>query len=347
MCNAPPFAEAAVRPSHSWCSGIATLLLVASAAAATGQGMLDGVELETVLERLANPSGLAVRPGGSRSGPDLFIAETGGGRVQGLSTETEAEPIEVLAGFTQDGGAGPGCMVFRSRNRLLVGQSATANRPAMVSEYDVDDERLPMASSERKAQVDYAPDDGPVEFADMTRNEDQLFIATAGHQWLLESKLVGSLPGEVQRFKKPIVATRVGTPRAVVVSEKGYLLAAESGPSGSTGNALIVFHHPVDITPAPLLVLETGLDEIQALVYSPITGNLYAAAISLANPEQSGVYRIDAVRENGRDGCKVVLVARVERAMAMVFADNGALYVVTAGEADGATGKLLKLTGEL
>lgn len=326
-----------------WCA-VAALLLLSTVTAAQGQSGIDGVAMQTVVEGLDNPTALALRPGGPRSGSNLFVAEAGAGRVIGLSTDSDSEPpIAALTEFSRDGGGGPSCMVFRSRNRLLVGQSSTNESPATVHEYDIDDDRLPILSSAAKSKLDYKANDKAITLADIARSDDALFVATADHQWLLKTHLMGSKAGELEPFVRPIDATQVGTPRAVTVSAKGYLLAAESGPPGSTGNAILVFHHPVNLISPPLLVLETELDDITALAYSPVTDRLYAAAIA----PQSGVYRIDAVPLAGRDGCRAVLVAQVERPTALVFSDDGVLYVTANGGDDRAQGKLLKLTGEL
>lgn len=322
--------------------------LASGARAADGQSATEGVNIEVVAKQLAYPTGLAVRPGGSRSGPDLLIAEAGAGRVVGLSSDaTPPELVEVLTGFSKAPAAGPRCLAFRSRNRLLVAQSGNGKDPARVSEYDIDDEQLPMQGSASKAIVAYAQGGGDVALAGMGRDDSSLVVTTADHQWLLQATFQGRGADKLERFVKPLDATRVGTPRGVTFSEKGYLLVSLAGDRSAAGDSLIAFLHPVDLSAGPLLVLETGLDEIVALAYSPTSGNLYAANCGSADSSSDGIYRLIASGGNGRDSCKAQLVARVEQPTAMAFKPDGTLYVTTGGAENEPTGELLKLTGDL
>lgn len=336
----------ASRTQRVWRPAVALLALLVSASLANADGdpARDGVEVETLADGLGHPTGLALRPGGSRSGPNLLIAETAAGRVVGLSTDNVvAGMVEVITGYADKDEAAPEALAFRSRNRLLVAQAARGDAPAQLTEYDLDDERLPMPSSERNGRVLYNTDEQSLRLSGLARNYDSLVVATGDHEWLLRARLVGSLPSKLSRFIKPIESTQVGRPTAVTFSDKGYLVVGESGPEGSTGNARVVFRHPVDMSAEPLLSLETSLDEIAGLAYSPTTGELFAAAVQ-SGDKSTGVFRIDAVQQAGRQGCHATLVAELARPTAMAFDDDGVLYVTTSGGEEAATGTLERLT---
>lgn len=320
------------------------------------QPIADGVTLQIVANGLASPTALAIRPGGSRSGPDLFLADSADGRIFGLSTK-ESKPtlVEAVVDLPMGQLEGPCCLVFRTRNHLLVGLNGADGKPASVRDYDLDDDRLPMPGDEHKVLLTYSQDEGPFHLAAMARDNSKLIAATAEHHWLLEGKLSGGPPQKLLPFVDTLEATKIGVPRAITTSEKNYLVVGQAGQRDAEGDSLLVFYHPVDKTAGPLLQLSTGLDDIVSLSYSPTTGNLYAANQSDLAADREGVYRLDAAQDatTGEQQCEAVLIVQISRPTALAFSRNGHLYVASKGEATAddntseESGKLLKLTGGL
>jgi hypothetical protein len=94
--------------------------------------------------------------------------------------------------------------------------------------------------------------------------------------------------------------------------------------------------------------VETGLDDIVALAYSPATERLYAADFALADPSRSGVYRLDDMSEAGRTACRAVKVANIRRPTALAFVpgSGGPLFVTAFGH-DEESGTLTMVLGDL
>lgn len=339
-----------VLPRLSYVAGWVAVWTLA-AAAATAQQAASQASVELLAESLARPTGLALRPGGARSGPDLIVAEAGAGRLLGLSTDVPDARVEaVLTGLDEVGDPGWVCLEFRSRNRLLIGQTNEARRRAQVSELDIDDDLLPMSADSLTRVFDYQSDSGTLTLAGMSHDSSSLVVAGGEHGWLLKGRISSGPPGDLRPFIDTKTATGAGTPRAVTYSSKNYLVVAEAGSAAEQGDSVLVFYHPARIVDEPLLKVATGLDDIVALAYSPASGNLYAADAAWGDASRGGVYRLQAsVKHGTSEGtCEAVLVARIARPSALVFSDDNELYVATLGDAttDGA-GQLLKLTGDL
>lgn len=322
--------------------------------------LAEGVSLEVVTDGLASPVALAVRPGGSRSGPDLFLAESASGRVLGLSTRASKPTlVEAVVGMPSGPQQGPCALAFRTRNHLLVGLNGSDGKSLSVRDYDLDDDRLPMPNDEYQLLLTYATNEPPVALASIVRDQTRLYVATGEHHWLLEGKLGRGPTEELLPFVDTLEATKIGVPRAITASEKGYLVVAQAGQTDTAEASQLVFYHPIDKTAGPLLQVPTALDKIVSLAYSAQSGNLYAANRSDANTQQDGVYRLDAGVDSatGKQVCQAVLIAKTARPVALVFAPKGDLYVATQGDSASAgpsdaavenvTGKLLKLSGDL
>ncbi|WP_442485680.1 hypothetical protein [Aeoliella sp. SH292] len=350
-----PKTKTRVRISAALLSGMVltalAVLLAPLAVAQKADTTADDLNVEEIADGLVDPIAVVVRPGGSRSGPDLLVVESPTGRVLGLSTaKPDAEPVEVLPSVSADGTEKVGPALFRSRNRLLLGSTAADHSSASIVEFDIDDEKLPMKPSDRTVLFTYKPESGQVKLASMARDVDSLIVATNDHQWLLTGKLKSGPAEALTKYIDTLSMTKVGTPQAVAYNDKGYVVVAETGKDNDKGDSMLVFYHPSDSTTKPLLALPFNLDGIRALAYSPTTGCLYAAAAE-ALTERSGIFRIDSAidPDTKQQSCNTVLITETALPTAMAFAEDGTLYVtvVDMEESQDASGKLLKLTGGL
>lgn len=355
-----PKTKTRVRVSATLLNGVVlSTLLVGLASRAVAQQVAttaDDVNVEELAGGLVDPIAVVLRPGGSRSGPDLLVVESPKGRVLGFSTtKPDAEPVEILASVSADGSEKVGPALFRSRNRLLLGSVAADSSSASIVEFDIDDEKLPMKAADRTVLFTYKPqssesEPGEVQLASMARDVDSLIVATHDHQWLLAGKLKSGPAEELTPFVRTLDMTKIGTPQAIAYNDKGYLVVAETGKDNDKGDSMLVFYHPTDSTTKPLLALPFDLDDIRALAYSPKTGCLYAAA-ARALTERSGIFRIDSAidPDTKQQSCETVLVTETALPTAMAFAEDGTLYVtvVDMEENQAASGKLLKITGGL
>lgn len=319
--------------------------LLSTATASTAQEVAEQPEVETIAENLARPCDLALRLGGSRSGPNLMVAEGDTGRVLGLSTEYLGgglvEIIEPAADHEQWGDAR---ILFRSRNRMLIGQAAADGSTLRVVEFDIDDDALPMSRDQQKLRYDYQPSDGSVQLTGMTRDASVLVLSTGSHQWLLKAKLRSGPPAKLENFVRTQDVTELGTPRIVKFSHKGYLVVVESGSDESATESLLVFYHPVNMAAEPLMKMPIKLTGVVSIAYSTATGNLYVANQS-SDAAQAGIYRLDAQLDasTGQQSCEEVRVLALEDPTAIVFDDSGAMFITTAGDEDKSNGKLLRI----
>lgn len=89
-----------------------------------------------------------------------------------------------------------------------------------------------------------------------------------------------------------------------------------------------------------LLRLDTGLSGVTALAYSPDTGRLYALAHADRDDHPAGLYRLDAVRRDGKQAISPYQVLPLEDGIAMTFSAKGELFLLAGEEGEG---KLLKI----
>ena len=115
-----------------WAIAVAALTLGPKCAfAQPAEDESAGYTVETVLGGLDNPWGLAIRAGRDKAGPhELFLAESGAGRVIRISTNQPDKVHKAIAGFSvgasttiPDIRVGPLGLAFLTRTKLIVAGS--------------------------------------------------------------------------------------------------------------------------------------------------------------------------------------------------------------------------------
>jgi hypothetical protein len=346
-------------------NAVIVAVLLIELALPTVQGE-QAATVEKLLTGLTNPSGVAVRPGGPADRFEIFVADSGAGRILQVSSDEPKSSAAVITGFSLAtfGGesmkAGPIALGFLDRNHFLVGASGDERR-ASLRLYELADGTPAVPADQRAQQVDLQSDAEPaVEPADhiyalaRSRANDLvpdaiIFTATRNDRTggLLKIAIRAGQLGKLENFSRGGTAEN-GFPVAIGVTPHGHVVVGDAGALDQPRDSRLIFYNPID--GSRVMELTTNLYDIVALAYSPRTGNLYAADVAWMSRSEGGIYRIDDASRPGAPACKAVKMANVASPSAMAFGPDGALYVTVfgaAGEAGSKNGSLLKLTGEL
>lgn len=300
----------------------------------------DDFASETVLTNLHRPCGIAVRPGGTADRYEVFVADTGTGRVIRWTTQVPKDVTEVVAGFPSANDferfvpSGPTAIWFLDSGMLVVGAASPTEDQLLRSFELADDGEVLDADSGNGAS------------ADATRKNETYCLSmtrTRANEFVPDALILALRADEVGLIRKArIQAGIVGQPRPFGGSQPSSVpLAVATSPAGrivvADDSGQLAFYNPIEGNAE--LQLATELRQVTSLAYSPITDRLYAADFP------TGIYRIDDASEPGKPSCRAVRVAEIDRPSALAFAPDGALYVVTFG--DGDNGTLQVVTGDL
>jgi DNA-binding beta-propeller fold protein YncE len=332
-------------------AAIAIVLLVSANLAEAAD-----INVKTVLTDLAQPTGVAIRPGGTPEAYELFVAESGSGRVLKTSSSEPHGKTDAVTGLSpaaddlsKERGGHP--LLFLDERRLVIGVGGTSPDVRLYELQDGNasvtaDQATQKAAPELQANAD-APSGRCIALARTRANDivaDMLLIGFSGDE---ELKGVWKLPVRAGLLStlsplgesSSVVAEK---PTALAVSEQGYLLIAARSSKADTTS--LIFANPAN--GQTVLSIETSLSEIVGLAYSPKSAQLYALA---ANEEASGLFRIDDRAKRREPGVTETKVADIRRPTALAFAPDGALYVTALSDEDesSTSGALLKLTGDL
>jgi hypothetical protein len=330
--------------------------LVAAPFHATGQE----VTVAKLPFRLRHPSAVAIRPGGSPQSFEVYFSDHN--HVSKFASAGSSEPVEVITKLPAhaDQTIAPG-LLFLDRSRLVV--SLLANSSAaniLLFEFKADqpltfDLAAQNISLGEREATNSTTSINVYSLARTFANDrvpDQLIAATYGSNTQLA---LWKLPVRAGTLDKPVVfgtAQQNAMPAAVAVSKQGYVLVAQSNENAETNGSRLTFFNPIDA--AVVMQLNVDLENIRGLVYSPKTGNLYAANFGTSGENngasKTGVYRLDDASEPGKPACRAVKIADVLRPTAMAFAPDGSLYVAAAGNIGARpidNGYLVKLNGDL
>jgi glucose/arabinose dehydrogenase len=77
--------------------------------------------------------------------------------------------------------------------------------------------------------------------------------------------------------------------------------------------------------------LETSLNDITAVAYSPKSKLLYATDFAWMAATEGGLFRLDADQKNTATSVKAVKIAGLDKPTAMAFAPDGTLYITVVG----------------
>jgi hypothetical protein len=324
---------------------------------------------ETVAKNLDNPCDMTLRPGSPAGAPsELFISESGAGRVVRLFTDKPSDVEPVVTGFPlakfgekPQYNIGPLGLEFITRTKLAVGTGGLPEGEDVVQVYALPQEAAAMSYDKAEYHV------GPIRAGGRSKGgegnffglakieadgENALFVTSAAdkeHGWALRAGISANRLGDLQPFIASQQVTGVANPSAATINPKQhshYLVVAQMGQTGDQRDSVIAFYSPASGDPA--MVLKTGLYDITGLAYNAQSSDLYATDFAWTKPDAGGVYRLEAVEVDGRQSCRAVKIASAMRPTALAFTPDGSLYVTAMGARNTVdeppTGELLKIT---
>lgn len=342
-------------PALVWPLVIVSLLVaVMPARAQEAEDKTAEYTVETVVEGLDNPWGLAIRAGREKNGPhELFVAESGAGRVIRVSTDAPQNVAEAVTGLRVEadgvGGArlGPLGLAFLTRTKLLVSGRGAEDGQQEVQVFVLpgDDAALAAEQVDHRAKLGRQSNQPQTWWA-LATSSASVYVTVAGDDGeILRASHEANHLEPLRRFAEAasgklmspagVTITPANRPQFLVVSDLGNLSAAE--------DSRLLFY-AMD-TGEQALALETDLRDIAGLAYSE-TGQLCAVDAPWGEPGRGGVYRLDDARAEGRPACRAVKIATVSRGISLAFAPDGALYVTCLGSRVNAKqGSVVKITG--
>jgi hypothetical protein len=324
--------------------------------------------IETLKEGLDNPCGLAVRPNLPAVAPfEIYFSESGAGRVVRVITENPADITPVVTGFPKlklgqfsPYEVGPLGIEFITRTKLAVGTGGLGEGKDLIRVYSAPGDGKTLNYDQADYSIGPVASDsrtttGQGRFFDLVRIEADfekaLYATSIGDPkqgWLLKASAGGNRLADLQTFIAAATITAAGDPMAVTINPKPrsqYLLVGQIGEAGEERDSVVGYYGPVSGTPA--LLVKCGLYDVVGLAYSP-GGDLYALDFAWHESSQGGLYRLDAAAVDGRESCRPVRIAAIERPTSLAFTPDGSLYITAFGTREPAndkpTGKLLKIT---
>ncbi len=325
----------------------------------------NSVAVEQVVAALKNPVGVAVRPDGSGEAYEVFVAESGAGRVVKFLSGKPERRIDVVSGFSTKAAnndnlssAGVHSLHFLDHMRLIVAGGDDDGAP-FVRLYELPEPESPLAADQHKHEAN-VPETGKDPnfdvhvFRSIARTQpndrvgDFLLIAAPANGDSTGLVYVpvrsGTLGDAVPaRFKDAVGEFQIG---GIAVGKNGYVTVATNTRGDSGQPSRLAFFSPLDRR--IVMHMPTELNRIVALAYSPKSGNLFVANSPTTDDDRAGIYRIDNANQPNAPACTAVKIADVHQPTALAFAPDGALYVTASGNSTGkSAGLLLKLTGDL
>ncbi|PQO26013.1 hypothetical protein C5Y96_21415 [Blastopirellula marina] len=313
------------------------------------------IKPEVILEGLKCPSGVAVQP---ETGT-VFVAETAASQVIRV---VDGKAEVVVKDFPADEyGKGPVYQIgplglaFLDKNRLVVGDGSLKDGEEVIRIFDVPEngKEALAADAGQKTNPLAAEGDIPGEgnFYGVAIDAGEIYTTANGDDkkgWVARVTVDKEKVGKLERFIATKESVNVDAPAAIAISPRREVVVGQMGEINDQKDSLLTFYDQK--SKSLLLSLPAEVFDLVGLAFSPKTGRLYAVDYSWADPKQGGLYRLDAVRRDGKQVVKATKLLDLDQPTALAFNNEGELFITLFGNGDGkdesktpATGKLLKI----
>jgi len=322
--------------------------------------LVKKVTVETVVDGLDNPCGVAVQP---ETGV-IFVADSGAHRIVRI---VEGKAQAVITDFPEDiygkgpkYAVGPLGLAFIDENTLVVGGGGYPDGEELLRVYEVPASGAEAIKADKmKASFKLEPTDdikGEGNFYALAVTKDAVFVTCNGDDtkgWVSKAKIEGDTLTSFERSIATKEMVELDAPVGATISPAGDLVIGQMGEISVPNDGMLTFYNPND--GKMLLNLETGLSDITGVAYSPKPSprkqQLYATDFAWAEPENAGLFQLLKRMKDGKQIIATRKIASLDKPTALAFDVDGVLYVTVIGTAeegsDKKPGKLLKITGDL
>lgn len=313
-------------------------------------GLLSGTasgaepQVETVVEGLNHPFGLAIQP---ETGV-VFVADSGRGKVVRVK---DGKTHDVITGFAREAFGpgptydfGPLSLAFVDQETLVVGTGGLPRGEDQVAIYTLPEPDQPALTADKTklpplvlSKLMDAPAEG--DFWGLAVTGKAIYATSAADATqgsVAKSEINGTKFGDLKRF---IASKSHGGPVAITLSPHGELVVSQIGKLDTAADSIITFFSAK--SGERLLTLPTKLHDISGLAYSP-NGQLYAVDLAWNDSARGGLYQLIAQREGTKLSLTAKPIVALEKPSALAFAKDGTLYITTLGAGPN-SGKLLKI----
>lgn len=311
-------------------------LIIISAGAINAQ---DAV-VETVLDGLNNPSGVAIQPETGH----VFVADSGHLRVIRV---VDGQAEDVITDFPRDVygkgpfyDIGPLGLLFLDKDTLMVGGGGLPDGEEMLRVF-----KLPAAGQgpikadqlhgEAKVLAGNIEFQGEGNFYAMAKGSKGVYVTCNGDDdkgWVALATLDEDY--KLKHFERAIAtkeAIGVDAPVAITISPDRHIVVGQMGETDEVGDSQLTFYSEGK---KKLDNFTLGLNDITALAYSPIRERLFCTDFNWRDPGNGGLYKI--VRARNKNGCTAKQIVSLKKPTALAFNSDGDAFITLAGTtADG------------
>lgn len=302
---------------------------------------------EVITAELNNPCGIAIQP---ETGT-VFVADSGNlqilrlvdGKMEPVITEFPSDVYGKGPKYT----IGPLGLCFLDKDTLVVGGGGLPDGEELLRVYKVPAPgEAAIKADQQEASMPLAAEGdvvGEGNFYALVASPSGVYATLNGDDakgWIGKATREGSTLKDFTRFIATKEATEVDAPVGITMTEDGFLAVGQMGEITVPGDALLSFYSQEGNNHGNF---KTGLSDITALAYSS-AGHLYALDFCWNDISKGGLFRLVA---DGDAGCVAKPMMSIEKPTAMVFDDEGNLWVTSIGTAESESqgGQLLKITG--
>jgi len=302
---------------------------------ATGAAKAQDVDVETVLEGLNNPSGVAIQPETGH----VFVADSGALRVIRI---VDGEVEEVITDFPKDiygkgpfYDIGPLGLLFLDKDTLIVGGGGLPDGEEMLRVFKVPEAGEASIKADQlhgDAKKLAGDEDVPGEgnFYAMAKGVKGVYVTCNGDDdkgWVSLATLDEDYT--LKDFTRSIAtkeAIAVDAPVAITISPERHIVVGQMGEINVAGDSQLTFYSE---DREKLDNFELGLHDITALAYSPIRKRLFCTDFNWLDSENGGLYKI--IKSNNKNGCAVKQIVTLKKPTALAFNSVGDAYITLAG----------------